>query len=80
MMGSFFCLPARGAVVGSSSLLCFLLPRMDECTGSGGPGSMEYSATAGRIGLGLLGLEGKALGSGALLAHNHVNQLFLGLG
>jgi hypothetical protein len=41
---------------------------------------MEYSATAGRIGLGLLGLEGKALGLGALLAHNHVNQLFLGLG
>jgi len=35
--------------------------------GNGGPGSMEYSATTGRLGLGLLGLEGEALGSGALL-------------
>ena len=41
---------------------------------------MENSATTGRLGLGILGLEGKALGSGALLAHNRVNQLFLGLG
>ena len=29
---------------------------------------MEYSATMGRLGLGLRGLEGKALGLGALLA------------
>ncbi len=43
---------------------------------------MEYSATTGRLGLGLLGLEveGEALGLGALLARNHDNQLFLGLG
>ena len=41
---------------------------------------MEYSATTGRIGLGLLGLEGEALGWGALMARNHDNQLFLGLG
>jgi hypothetical protein len=41
---------------------------------------MEYSATTGRLGLGLLGLEGEALGSDALLAHDHDNQLFLGLG
>jgi hypothetical protein len=41
---------------------------------------MEYSATMGRLGLGLLGLEGEALGSCALLAHNHDNQLFFGLG
>ena len=42
---------------------------------------MEYSATTGRLGLGLLGLEGEALlGLGALLARDHDNQLFLGLG
>ncbi len=41
---------------------------------------MEYSTTTGRLGLGLLGLEGKALGSGALLARDRDNQLFLGLG
>ncbi len=40
----------------------------------------EYSATTSRLGLGLLGLEVKALGSGALLARDHYNQLFLGLG
>ena len=34
----------------------------------------------GRLGLGLIGLEGDALGSSALLARNHDNQLFLGLG
>jgi hypothetical protein len=39
----------------------------------------EYSAITGRLGLGLLGLEGDALGSSALLAHGHDNQLFLGL-
>ena len=41
---------------------------------------MEYGATTGRLGLGLLGLEGKALGLGALLARNRDYQLFLGLG
>jgi len=41
---------------------------------------MEYSATTGRLGLGLLCLEGEALSSGALLARNRDNQLFLGLG
>jgi hypothetical protein len=41
---------------------------------------MEYSATTGRLGLGLLGLEVEALGLGALLACDHDNQLFLGLG
>ena len=40
----------------------------------------EYSAIMGRLGLGLLGLEGEALGLGALLARDHDNQLFLGLG
>ena len=40
---------------------------------------MECSATTGRLGLGLLGLEGEALGFGALLAREHDNQLFLGL-
>jgi hypothetical protein len=52
---------------------------MQECTGNGGPGSMEYSATTGRLGS-LLGLEGEALGLGALLARDQDNQLFLGLG
>jgi hypothetical protein len=41
---------------------------------------MEYSATTGRLGLGLLGLEGEALGLDALMACNHDNQLFIGLG
>ena len=41
---------------------------------------MECTATAGRLGLGLLGLEGDALGSSALLARDRDNQLFLGLG
>ena len=40
---------------------------------------MECTMTAGRLGLGLLGLEGDALGSSALLARNRDNQLFLGL-
>jgi hypothetical protein len=31
---------------------------------------MEYSATTGRLGLGLRGLEGEALGLGALLARS----------
>ncbi len=79
-MRSFLCLPARGAFLRGSSLLRFLSSRTDECTGNGGPGSMEYSATTGRLGLGLLvGLEGDALGLSALLAHDRENQLFLGL-
>ena len=41
---------------------------------------MEYSATMGRLGLSLVGLEGEALGLGALLARDHDNQLLLGLG
>ncbi len=42
---------------------------------------MECSATACRLGLGLLvDLEGDILGSSALLACNRDNQLFLGLG
>jgi hypothetical protein len=41
---------------------------------------MEYSATTGRLVLGLLGREGDALGSDALLARDRNNQLFLGLG
>ena len=41
---------------------------------------MENSATTDRLGLGLLGLEGEALDSGAHLARDHNNQLFLGLG
>jgi hypothetical protein len=41
---------------------------------------MEYSGTTGRLVLGLLGLEGETLGSGALLAWDHDNQLFLGPG
>jgi len=79
-LGSFLCLSAWGAFLRSSSLLCFLSSRTDECMGHGGLGLMEYSVTTGRLGLGLLGLEGEALGSSALLAHNHDNQLFLGLG
>ena len=41
---------------------------------------MECTATAGRLGLGLLGLEGDTLGSSALLARDRDDQLFLGLG
>ncbi len=69
-----------GAFLRSSSLLRFLSSHTDECTGNGGPGVKEYSATTGRLGLGLLGLEVEALGSGALLARDRYNQLFLGLG
>jgi hypothetical protein len=79
-MGSFLCLPARGAFLRSSSLLHFLSSRTDKFTGNGGPGLIEYSATMGRLGLSLLGLEVEALGLGALLARDHNNQLFLGLG
>jgi hypothetical protein len=53
---------------------------MDECTGNGGPGVMGCTATAGRLCLCPLGLEGDALGSSALLARDRDNQLFLGLG
>ena len=81
MMGSSSCLPAReGAVVMLHSLLRFLSSHTDECTGNGGPGLMECTATAGRLGLGLLGLEGDTLGSSALLARDRDDQLFLGLG
>ena len=79
-MENLVCLPAWGAFPQSSSLLCFLLLRTDKCTGNGGLGLKEYTATTGRLGLGLVGLEGDALGSGALLACNRDNQLFLGLG
>jgi hypothetical protein len=79
-MENLVCLPARGAFPRSSSLLCFILSRTDECTGNGGPGLNEHSATTGRCGLGLVGLEGDTLGSGALFACNRDNQLFLGLG
>ena len=78
-MGSFLCLPAREACQRSSSLLRFLSLRMDKCTGNGGPGLIEHSATAGRLGLGLLGLEGKVFGSSALLACDCIEDLFLGL-
>ena len=78
-MENLVCLPAWGAFPQSSSLLCFLLSRTDKCTGNGGPGLIEHNATTGRLGLGLLGLEGEALGLGALLAREHDNQLFLGL-
>jgi hypothetical protein len=61
------------------SLLRFLLSHTDECTGNGGPGVTECTATAGRLGLGPLGLESDALGSSALLARDRDNQLFLGL-
>ncbi len=82
MTGSSSCLPAWEAFPRSSSLLRFLLSRTDECTGNGGPaGLFEHSATMGRLVLvGLLGLEGDALGSSALLARDRDNQLFLGLG
>ena len=80
-MENLVCLSARGAFLRSSSLLRFLSLRTDECTGNGGPGLLkEYSVTTGRLGLGLVGLEGEALGSDALLALDRKNQLFLGLG
>ena len=40
---------------------------------------IEHSATTGRLGLGLLGLEGKVFGSSALLARDRVEDFFLGL-
>jgi hypothetical protein len=79
-MGSFLCLPALGAFETSTSLLCFHLSFHDKCTGNGGPGTNEYCATTGRLCLGLVGLEGDALGLSALLARNRDNQLFLSLG
>jgi hypothetical protein len=78
-MGSS-CLPAREDPARSSSLLCFLSLLSDECMGNGEPGVMGCTATAGRLCLSPLGLESDALGSGALLARNRDNQLFLGLG
>jgi hypothetical protein len=79
-MGSLLCLPARETCLRSSSLLCFLSSCTDSCTGNGGPSLIEHSATTGRRGLVLLGLEGEVFGSSALLARNHVDDLFLGLG
>ena len=71
-----------GAVVMLHSRHRFLLSRTDECTGNGGPGLLDCTATAGRLGLGLLGLESDAffLGSSAFLARDRDNQLFLSLG
>ena len=53
---------------------------MDKCMGNRGPGLIEHSATIGRLGLGLLGLEGKVFGLSALLAHDCIEDFFLGLG
>jgi hypothetical protein len=81
MMGSSSCLPAWEAFPRSSSLLRFLLSRTDECTGNGGPGSLiEHSGTTGRLGLGLLGLEGEVFSSSALLARDHVEDSSLASG
>jgi hypothetical protein len=79
MMGSFLCLPAWGAIVRRSSLLRFHSSCRDKCTGNIGPGLKEYNAITGRLRFGLVGLEGKALGPGVLLARDRDNQLFLGL-
>ena len=79
-MESFLCLPAQEVFVTSTSLLCFHSSFHDKCTGNGGPGANEYCGTTGRLGLGLVGLEGDALGSSALLARDRDNQIFLGLG
>jgi len=79
-MESFLRLPARGAFVTSTSLLCFHSKYRYECTGNGGPGAIEYCSTMDRLGLSLVGLKGDALGLSALLARNRDNQLFLGLG
>jgi hypothetical protein len=80
MMENLVCLPARGALPRSSSLLRFLSLRTDECMGNGGPSLNEYSATMGRLGFGLVGLEGDAFGLGALFACKRDNQLILGRG
>ena len=49
--------------------------------GNGGLGSfIKHSATMGRLGLGLLDLEGEVFSLSALLACNCVEDLFLGLG
>jgi hypothetical protein len=81
-MESSSCLPAReGAVVVLHSLLRFLSSRSDECMGNGEPGVMGCTATAGRLRLCPLGHESDALGwPSALLARDHDNQLFRGLG
>ena len=41
---------------------------------------IEHSVTTGRLGLGLLGLEGEVFSSSALMARDRVEDLFLGLG
>jgi len=53
---------------------------MGECMGNRGPGLIEHSATMGRLGLGLLGLEGEVFSLSALLACDRVEDFFLGLG
>ena len=79
-IGSFLCLPARGGFVTSTFLIRFHSSCDNECMGNGGLGANEYCMTMGRLGLGLVGLEGDALGSSALLAWDRGNQLFLVLG
>ena len=54
--------------------------RMHRKRRTGRDGVHRDSATAGRLRLGLLGLEVDALGSSAFLARDRDNQLFLGLG
>jgi hypothetical protein len=68
--GELFVSSCSGAFLRSSSLLRFLSSRMDKCTGNGGPGLIEHSATMGRLDLGLFGLEGEVFGSSALLARD----------
>ena len=41
---------------------------------------IKHSATTGRLGLGLLGLEGEVFGLSALLARDPIEDLFLGSG
>ena len=41
---------------------------------------IKHSVTMGRLDLGLLDIEGEVFGSSALLAREHVEDLFLGLG
>ena len=80
-MGNFLCLPAWGAFVTSTSLLHFHSLHTDECMGNGGPGSLiKHSVTKGRLGLGLLDMEGEVFGLSVLLARDRVEDLFLGLG
>jgi hypothetical protein len=73
MMGSSSRLHAREAFPRYSSLLRFLSSHTDKCTRNRGPGSLiEHSATSGRLGLGLFGLEGEVFGSSDLLARDRL--------